>query len=133
MYRREALRRLAAVGVATALAGCGSGASHSDAPRPPEPPEGGGQEVEAESGLRVASIDYREDDSGSLVLVVGVANGDDQSRSGTLRATVQVGDEETVETAEVTVAADDSETVEVPFGIAFADFEQNGSIDLELE
>ena len=136
MYRREALGRLAAVGVA-ALAGCGSvGATGRDGPRPPEAPEGSGPSGGAggsDRSLAVGGIDYRADDAGNLVVVVTVENGDGQSRSGTLTTTVTLGGEKLTESTDVTVEADDSEAVEIPFEVSFDDFEQDGSININLE
>ena len=139
MYRREALQRLAAVGVAATLAGCGSGTPvRRNYPRPPEAPEGGPSGESADSdapdeSLAVAGIDYQADNSGNIVVVVTVENGGGQSRSGTLTTTVTLGAEILSESTDVTVGANDSTEVEVPFEASFDDFEQNGSIDLVLE
>lgn len=132
MFRREALRRIAAVGVAGALAGCGSREPDDQgSQKPPEAPDGGGPEHE--NGLVVTAIDYREDDSGALVVLVTIANEGEQSKSGTLHATVTVGDETLTESTGVTVAADDAEEVEIPFEASVEAFERDGGIDLDLE
>lgn len=132
MFRREVLRMGAAVGVASALAGCGSREPDDQgSQKPPEAPDGGGPDQE--DGLAVTAIDYRADDSGSLVVLVTIANDGEQSKSGTLHATVTVGGETLAESTDVTVAADDAEEIEIPFEASVEEFERDGGIDLDLE
>lgn len=134
MFRREALRRVAAVGVAGALAGCGSSKPvEQGSQKPPEAPDGGGPDDGTGEALVVTAIDYREDDSGNLVVLVTITNGGEQSESGTLHATVTVGGETVTESAAVTVAADDAEEIEIPFEASVEEFERDGGIDLDLE
>jgi hypothetical protein len=132
MFRREVLQGIAGVGVTGILAGCGEQEpDDQESQKPPEEPASGGP-TEGDS-FAVVAIDYREDDSGNLVVLVTVENGGQESRSGTLRTTVGVGGETLTESTDLTVAAGESEDVEVPFEASFEEFEEAGSIDLDLE
>lgn len=132
MRRRDVLRTTATIGV-VGLAGCGADGRR---PRrrigpPTEPPERPASDPDEEP-FAVESLDYTEDEAGNLVVVVSVANDDDHERSGTLRASVGAGGTTMSNAKDVTVAAGETTAVELPFAMNFSDFEQSGSIDLDL-
>lgn len=133
MRRRDALHGFATVCIGL-LAGCGgdAGRPRNRVGPPTEPDKQSGSAV-SEDAFRVASLDYRADDRGNLVVVVSVANDDDHERSGTLRASIGANGERMQKSADVTVQAGKSTEVAVPFAMNLSDFEQSGSIDLTLE
>ena len=133
MHRRDTLRRCAVLGATgglSLLAGCSGGDSE----------EGENEE----SSLSVETFDYREGDSGNLVVMVTVKNPGDAEASGKLYLDVTAA-ESTTETEEdgddtaaaresrdVTVPAGETETVEVPFEFTVEQFERDGSLDVDL-
>ena len=133
MHRREAIRTLAAFGVAASVAGCTASRRSQSFPRPPQEPEGKKPEEPSGDSLRVDSIDYREGESGNLVAVVTVVNDGDRQLTETLSVTVTVEKETTTESTDVTVDSDGTKAVELPFSASFEAFEQSGSIKLSLD
>ena len=135
MHRRGTLRRCAVLGATgglSLLAGCSGGGSE----------EG----EDGESSLSVETFDYREGDSGNLVVTVTVKNPGDAEASGKLyldvtaaestteTETEEDGDDTTAarESKDVTVPAGETETVEVPFEFTVEQFERDGSLDVDL-
>jgi hypothetical protein len=145
MRRRDTLRKCATLGAAGSLgllAGCSGGGEQSES------------ESEESAELSVKTFDYREGDSGNLVVTATVENTGDSEETGHLYVTVTAmqttsenetdgsGDEgdgedtdETVasrESLEVTVPAGETKTVEVPFEFTVEQFERKGSIKVDL-
>lgn len=132
MHRRDALRGVVALLAGTAAGCTAEPTGPRDYPRPPQEPESGPSDERSEGCLRISSIDYREDETGALVVVVVVGNDGDRARSGTVQATVEVGGEELTESIEATVDPDEFTEVELPFEASFDEFELDGSISVDL-
>ncbi|WP_135825418.1 hypothetical protein [Halorussus ruber] len=141
MRRRDTLRRCAVLGATgglALLAGCSGGGGGDGG-------SGGGDES-AESSLSVETFNYEEGDDGALVVTVSVTNAGDSSASGKLYVTVSAaeptaktettddGDDTTAarESLDVTVPAGETKTVEVPFEFTVEQFEQDGSLEVDL-
>ena len=150
MRRRDTLRKCATLGAAGSLgllAGC----------------SGGGEQSESEESaeLAVKNFDYREGESGNLVVTVTVENSGDSEGTGHLYVTVIAtetttetgngtagsdedggndengGDAEdgtiaTRESLEVTVPAGETKSLEIPFEFTVEQFERGGTIDIDL-
>ncbi|PSP55735.1 hypothetical protein BRC82_03890 [Halobacteriales archaeon QS_1_67_19] len=140
MRRRDTLRTcgaLAAAGGLGLLAGC----------------SGGGEDPDGSASLAVESFDYREGESGDLVVTVTVANAGEADGTGYLYLTVTAAAESagnesdsggsenesdgdntvTVrKSREVSVPADGSKTVEIPVDVRYEQFVEKGSIDPDL-
>ncbi|WP_128477677.1 hypothetical protein [Halorussus pelagicus] len=132
MRRRDTLRNgalLGATGGLSLLAGCAGG---DDGPA---------------AALDVAGTDFREGDSGALVVDITVENAGEIDGSGTLFVTVVAAESETGtetaddgsvatdatrEKADVTVPAGETRTVAVEFEFTYAQFKREGSINAEI-
>jgi hypothetical protein len=131
MRRRETLRHCALVGATgglSSLAGCAGG----DGPSP---------------DLTVTNTDFREGESGALVVEATVENRGDAEGSGTLYLTVTAAESEsgnetaddggvatdaTREKVEMTLAAGETETVAVEFKFTYDQFLREGSINSDI-
>ncbi|UPV73151.1 hypothetical protein M0R89_11390 [Halorussus limi] len=131
MRRRDTLRNCALLG-ATGGLGLLAGCAGSDGPR---------------ASLEVTETNFREGDSGALVIDVTVENTGDAKGSGTLYVTVtaaesatgdELADDGTVATdasrekVDVTLPAGERETVTVEFEFTYAQFERKGSINADV-
>lgn len=143
MRRRDTLRKCATLGAAGSLgllAGCSGGGEQSDSEGSPE--------------LAATNHNYREGESGNLVVTVTIENSGESEGTGRLYVTVIVtettsetetgngsesadsdDEDRTVasrESMEVTVPAGETKTVEIPFEFTVEQFHQGGSIDVDL-
>jgi hypothetical protein len=135
MHRRDTLQRCAVLGATgglTLLAGCSAGDSEDG--------------EDGRSSLSVETFDYREGDSGNLVVTVTVRNSGDAEASGKLYLDVSAAESTTEteteddgddtiaarESRDVTVAAGETESVEVPFEFTVEQFERDGSLEVDL-
>ena len=136
MRRRDVLRKCVTLGAAGSLgplAGCAGGGEESDS--------------ESAASLSVDTFDYREGDSGNLVVTVDVQNSGSAEGSGRLYVTVTAsrttsangtaggdGDDTvgTREVVEVTVPAGETETVTLSFEFTYDQFARKGSLNVDL-
>ncbi|NEU57421.1 hypothetical protein [Halorussus sp. MSC15.2] len=140
MRRRDILRNCAALGATASvgvLAGCAGG--------------GGDSESGQSAALSKESFDFREGESGNLVVSVTLKNAGEVEGTGNLYVTVTAaertdgnqsdgnqsdgGDDGTVasrESMEVTVPAGETKTVELAFGISYEQFSREGSINVDF-
>jgi hypothetical protein len=134
MRRRDTLRNCALLGATGGLgllAGCA----------------GGGDEDGPTASLDVVKTDYREGDSGALVVEITIENAGEAGGSGTLYLTVTAAESEsgtetaddgavatdaTREKVDVTVPAGETETVAVEFEFTYAQFQRKGSITTDV-
>jgi hypothetical protein len=122
-------RRLLAVIVVVAVAGCTTAAGPTGPPGPPASPT---PTATPTTGIVVESWDVTNGTDGQLVVPVTLVNqgAADGSRTVVLEAQID-GETETVR-QEVTVAAGESRTVEIELDTTFEAFLDDGSLNLEL-
>lgn len=123
-------------GVVALTTGC-VGASPPSGPRNP-PDEGDvpapepDADDDAQPALRLGAWDFSEED-GALVVTTEVINDAPSERSGTVVATVTVGDETITAREEVVVAPGETVEVALTVDVAYDRFEADGSLTLALD
>ncbi|WP_137283536.1 hypothetical protein [Halorussus salinisoli] len=135
MHRRDALRNCLAVGATASLgtlAGCSGGSGDSGS--------------EQSGALSKESFDFREGESGNLVVSVTVKNSGDAEGTGNVYVSVTASertsetgtdddDDDTVsarKSRDVTVPAGESKTVTLAFDIGYDQFARKGNIDVDF-
>lgn len=128
MYRRGALRALAAV-VPVALAGCAAGLPNATGPR--RPPEPDGPPPSGETVVEVVDVDVREAPDGDLRVVARVRNRGGRETTRDVVATATLDGDERVRSAEVDLAADAETDVTLDFEFEYTAFvDGNGGVSV---
>lgn len=122
-------RRLLALFVVVAVAGCTTAAGPTGPPGPPASPT---PTATPATGIVVETWDVVNGSDGQLVVPVTLANEGDADGSRAIILEARVGGETETVRREVAVAAGESQTVEIELDATFKAFLNDGSLNLEL-
>lgn len=127
MKRRDVL----SVFALSLSSGClGSLPSATGPRKPPEAPEGKPRAPSADPSIE--TWDYGETDEGTLTVFGTIKNPADVETTVTVAVTVTVDEDKHTKSADYTVPAGGTTDFDLTFEVSFDQFQQHGSIDLEL-
>ncbi len=128
MKRREVL-----AAASLAFTGCLGSAADATGPRAPPTASAGGRGTSTpRPDLYLASFDVEEAEDGDVRVVGTVANRSDVRRTGTVEATLTVGDETYTDATAVTVDAGGESQFAVPFDVAYETFSGRGDLNVRV-
>jgi hypothetical protein len=130
MERRTLLAGV--VGLAGGLAGCGTntGEGRDTAGIPTRPED---RSAARRSPLVVDDFRFERATDGTLVVVLTIWNQSSETASGSVTASVAVGDRSVRETVSVTVASGRTKTVRLPVDVSYERFREDQNVDFTID